>query len=531
MKIKKLAVLVLIGTVMLTGCGAGSAASDVTSTTTEMESKTNEQSVNSSNKTDASDMFTNRDKEIGYDEESSVSIALSDDNSSCDSDTVRIDGNTITIVEEGTYILSGKITNGMVIVDAEDTDKVQLVLNGVEITSEQSAAIYVRCADKVFITTANGSDNQLTNGGSYTQMDDNHIDAVIFSKDDLTLNGAGTLTIQATAGHGIVSKDDLALTSGTYVIAAENHGLSGKDSVRISEGTYNITAGKDGIHASNEDDDSLGFIYIAGGNFDIAVEDDGMHADSSLTIEDGTIHVEKSYEGLEGLSIDITGGNIDVTSSDDGLNAAGGNDSSGFEGRGGDMFAAQEGVYIHISGGTLHVNASGDGIDSNGELEISGGETYVSGPVNDGNGSIDYNGDSVISGGIFVAAGCSGMAQNFNDTSKQGVIMVTVDTQAAQQNISLSDSDGNELISWVADKKYTSVIVSCPEITQGATYTLTAGTYSQEITMDSLVYGGGGMSGQPEGNTPQNGGHPGGQIPGNEGRPDRREPAADGQFF
>lgn len=167
----------------------------------------------------------------------------------------------------------------------------------------------------------------------------------------------------AAAGHGVVSKDDLVLTSGTYEINAEKHGLSGKDSVRISEGTYHITAGKDGIHASNTDDSSQGFIYIAGGNFEITADDDGMHADSSLLIEGGTIHVEECYEGLEGLSIDITGGDIDVTSGDDGLNAAGGNDSSGFGGRGGDMFAVEEGAYIHISGGTLHVNASGDGTE------------------------------------------------------------------------------------------------------------------------------------------------------------------------
>lgn len=388
------------------------------------------------------------------------------------------------------------------IVDVEDTDKVQLVLNGVEITSERSAAIYICSADKVFITTMSGSDNRLTNGGTYTAIDDNNIDAVIYSKDDLALNGDGTLTIDAAAGHGVVSKDDLVLTSGTYEINAEKHGLSGKDSVRISEGTYHITAGKDGIHASNTDDSIQGFIYIAGGNFEITADDDGMHADSSLLIEGGTIHVEECYEGLEGLSISITGGDIDVTSGDDGLNAAGGNDSSGFGGRGGDMFAVEEGAYIHISRGTLHVNASGDGIDSNGDLTISGGETYVSGPVNDGNSSIDFNGEGMISGGIFAAAGSSGKAQNFNNSSTQGVIMVTVNTQAAESNISLKDSDGNELLSWSSDKEYTSVIVNCPAITQGTAYTLTAGNITQEITMDSLVYGSGGMNGQPGRNAP-----------------------------
>lgn len=263
----------------------------------------------------------------------------------------------------------------------------------------------------------------LTNGGTYTAIDDSNIDAAIFSREDLTLNGEGKLTIHAQAGHGVVSKDDLTLTSGEYEITAEKNGLSGKDSVRIAEGTYNITVGKDGLHASNTDDTSKGFIYISGGNFDISAGDDGMHADSALTIDGGTIHVTESYEGLEGLSIDITGGDIDVTSEDDGLNAA---------------------------GGKIHINASGDGIDSNDDLTISGGETYVSGPTNDGNGSLDYNGDGVITGGICVAAGSSGMAENFSDSSTQGVMMVKVDEQTAQSMISLKDSSGNELVSWAA---------------------------------------------------------------------------------
>ncbi|MDO5391408.1 MAG: carbohydrate-binding domain-containing protein [Eubacteriales bacterium] len=500
MKYKELAIFLLMGNLFLTGCGASDSVSAAESTSNVTEVAVKTISDNTSNK-DTSDMFTERDEKINYDEESSSIITLADDKSSCNSDAVEIAENTITITDEGTYILSGKLTNGMIIIDAQDTDKVQLVLEGAEVTSAESAAIYVRSADKVFITTASGSENILTNGGTYTPIDDNNIDAVIFSKDDLTLNGAGILTINAAAGHAVVSKDDLVLTSGTYNITAEKHGLSGKDSVRIADGTYHITSGKDGIHASNTDDSSLGFIYIEGGDFEITAEDDGMHADSALTVKGGTIHVAKSYEGIEGLSIDITGGNINVTSSDDGLNAAGGNDSSGFEGGGGDIFAVEEGAYIHIAGGTLHVNASGDGIDSNGDLEISGGETYVSGPTDGANGSLDYNGEGKISGGIFVTAGSSGMAQNLSDSSSQGVILTAVDAQTAGSTISLMDSSKNELVSWTADKEYAFVVVSCPEITLGETYTLTAGSSSQEITMDSLIYGTGGMGGHPGGHT------------------------------
>lgn len=106
----------------------------------------------------------------------------------------------------------------------------------------------------MFVTTASGSENTLTNGGEYIAIDENKIDAVIFSKSDLTVNGEGTLTIEAKAGHGMVSKDDLALTSGTYTITAAGQGLSGKNSVRIADGTYQITAGKDAVHVENTED-------------------------------------------------------------------------------------------------------------------------------------------------------------------------------------------------------------------------------------------------------------------------------------
>lgn len=182
----------------------------------------------------SSEMFTDRDLEIGYDEETSAQITLSGDSASSDSDAVQISGNTVPMTDEGTYILSGTLSNGMIVVSAEDGDKVQLVLNGVEITNDTSAAIYILEADKVFITTVSGTENLLVNGGQYVAIDDNNIDAVIFSKADLTLNGTGTLTIHAAAGHGVVSKDDL----------------------------ITITSGKDGIHAENTDNTSLGFLYI-----------------------------------------------------------------------------------------------------------------------------------------------------------------------------------------------------------------------------------------------------------------------------
>lgn len=172
MKRKVVLAFLLTGALVLSGCSKTNSSNETSSGSTSTDS--------SAQGIDVSNMFSDRDKEIGYDEENSTVIKLSDDSTTCDSDAVQISGNTVTIIDEGTYILSGTLTDGMVIVDAEDTDKVQLVLNGVDITSAESAAIYVREADKVFITTASDSKNTLTNGGTYTAIDDNNIDVAIF---------------------------------------------------------------------------------------------------------------------------------------------------------------------------------------------------------------------------------------------------------------------------------------------------------------------------------------------------------------
>ena len=575
---RKMIVPLLMSAMILGGCGSQDKGAESVSSGT-VSSETAETESVAEGTANTSDMFTDRDMEIGYDEETSAKITFSGDSASCDSSAVEISGERITITDEGTYILSGTLNSGMVVVDAEDTDKVQLVLNGTDITSPDSAAIYIRQADKVFITTVSETKNTLSNSGEYETIDENNIDGVIFSKSDLTLNGEGLLTVHSPGGHGIVSKDDLVLTSGTYDITAESHGLSGKDSVRIGSGVYTIASGKDGIHAENEDDSSLGFLYvadgtftitadgdgmsagsyllaengqyqitagggspkeilpnaatdtedaastkgmkagteltvkngtysidsaddalhsngdltIAGGTFEMASGDDGIHADSAVVIADGAITISQSYEGIEGLSVEITGGEISLAASDDGLNAAGGTDGSGSRGR--DMFAAEEGAYIKITGGTLHINAEGDGIDSNGDLTIAGGETYVSGPTNSGNGILDYNGEAIITGGIFAGAGSMGMAENFGDSSTQGSMLVAVEAGTAGSTVSLADSSGKELVSWQPDKEYSCVIISTPEIIQGSAYTLTADGTSTEITMDSLIYGTGGMGG------------------------------------
>lgn len=464
----------------------------------------------------AEEMFSERDKEIGYEESTAVHITLKNNLSECSSGLVSISDNVIIIKGEGTFILSGSLSDGQVVVDAEKTDKIQLVFNGVDINCNTDAPLYIRQADKVFVTLEQGTENSLSNQKEFTVVEnDTNIDAVVFSKDDLTFNGGGSLTINS-ADHGIVSKDDLVITGGNFQIKSTGHALNGKESVRIANGKFQLSPVKDGIHSEDKDDDSLGFVYISGGDFEIVNGDDGIHAASYLVIDGGNITITDCYEGIEGQKIEIVSGTISLMTSDDGLNAAGGTDGSGFGENGGDPFASDDNCYIKISGGIININAEGDGVDSNGNLYVSGGETYVSGPTNSGNGAIDYNGEAEITGGIFVAVGAGGMAQNFGSSSTQGCILVNASAGQSGEVI-LKDSDGNEILSFAPEKTYSSVVISSPEIKEGESYEVVMGSESTTVEMSSLIYGSGGMMGGGHGGM---GGHgDGGHRPDRNGVP------------
>ncbi len=501
----------------------GSADAENTSVKTEMTVEEMQAAIDeamSDAAIDITDMFTKRDLAGNYDESEAVKITLSGKTAACNSSNVQIEDGVVTIKAAGVYVLSGTLTDGTIVVDAGDDDKVQLVLDGVSIMAADYAAIYAKNADKVFVTLAEGAGNSLTVSGDYVQTDDNNVDAVIFAKCDLTLNGTGSLTVKDNTGHGIVSKDDLVVTGGTYTIYSQDHCLNGKDSVRIADGTFNLSCDEDGIHAGN-DDQQDGYVYIEGGDINISVGDDAIHAEGLLIITGGDIDVSKSCEGVEGDKILVTGGDIDVISSDDGFNAAGGSSGSGDNhdgfgggpGMGGVDMDADNDAYILITGGTININANGDGIDSNGCIGITGGSVYVLGPSDNGNGAMDYGICAAITGGEIVAVGGSGMAQGFGDESTQCSALVNFDEWVdAGETITLTDSDGKEVLSYRVDKKFNSVVISTSDMKQGETYTLTVGDQSSTFTLDDITYseGSGGMQ-RPGGNL-DNGGmqRPGG---------------------
>lgn len=362
----------------------------------ETETDTEEIEVQSITGTFSStDMFTERDLAGTYEESGAVYVTLSDDGITGETAGVAINGQTVTITAEGTYIFSGTLSEGQIVVDA-DNAKVQIVFDNVDITCASSAAVYVKSAEKVFVTLAEGAQNTLRNTDEYVAIDDNNIDAVIFAKSDLTLNGTGSLTIVSAEGHGIVSKDDLKITGGTYDITAAGHALSGKDSVRIADGTFILTAEKDGIHAENADDEEKGYIYIADGDFTITSDGDGMDASNIVQIEDGTFDITAGGGAANSLKThesDMPGGgmsqNIERPDGEsmpqmgekpDGENMPQDTttDESGTSTKG-----IKAGGGMYLNGGTYQIDSADDSIHSNANITIADG-TYTLATGDDG---------------------------------------------------------------------------------------------------------------------------------------------------
>ena len=324
---------------------------------------------------DTSSLFTDRDLEQTADTSNATKITVES-------------GKDVTISEEGVYVISGTATDCTITVDADSAAKVQIVLDGVSITNSDAPAIYVASADKVFVTTASGSTNDLTVTGTFAAIgEETNIDGVIFAKDDLVLNGQGTLTINSSA-CGIVGKDDVTITGGTYNITATDHGIQGKDSVAIADGTFEITAGTDAIHAKNTDDLTLGYVYIADGTFNLNGASDGIEGYSVVQIDGGDITVS-SAEAIEGTYIQINGGTIDAQATDDGINAS--DKSSAYD------------IVLEINGGNVSINmASGDtdALDSNGSLFITGGTIDIT-----AQSAFDYVATAAMTGGSVTVNG------------------------------------------------------------------------------------------------------------------------------
>ena len=322
--------------------------------------------------------FTTNDQNGSWDTTGAAAITLTGDGASISGNGAYVYDGNVVIAEAGRYVLSGSLEDGSIIVDAHDSSKVWILLDGVEINCSDDACIQVDQADKVFLTLAEGSENTLISGSAYsdTALSDG-TDGAIFAHDDLTINGSGSLTVTAQYSHGISANDDLVITGGTITISAADDAIHVNDSIRIKDAAITVTAGDDGLLTTNEVENgylyiesgtlditasgdgihTTGDVTVAGGETNISAGDDGIHSDASVFVQSGTILISDCYEGIEALIIDVSGGDVSINCEDDGFNANGG--SSDMFGGGGQMGGGQnDGTFGH---GGMHGSGTDEG--------------------------------------------------------------------------------------------------------------------------------------------------------------------------
>lgn len=502
----------------LTGCGS-KAANGAEGTVTESQQEKDilqNQGDPSENKTPmeqssngtieiiaTEDLFSDRDLKGTYKVSECTKVDLS-----------KVEGD-LEITKEGDYLLTGKLSDGMILVNAPADAKIQLVLNNAEITHSDGAAIYVKQAKKVFVTLAEGTINELSCTGTIQQIDDNKVDGVIFSKSDLTINGTGTLNIWGEKVNGIVCKDDLRITGGSITIDVNKHGMEGKDSIRIGGGDLKITSCTEGLEGQR--------VILADGNVFIKASDDGINAtngESEASAMDGKGPSDfqgKFPENGEAFEGEFRGGKGERPEGNEGFHGKGGRGerpegmeefSGGGErpqgmeefdigGRGGfvgdfgggkgGMFAVQEDTYIAILGGNLYIDAGGDGLDSNGHLLIEAGEITVHGSERGADSAIDFNGTGLINGGSVVTFGNMEMMQNFGQESGQCSVVVKTDTYTKGAKMTMTDASGNVLAEGTTVKSGNCVMISNAQLQKGQKYTLKLGEKVYEFTMDTRV--------------------------------------------
>ena len=471
------------------------------------------------------------------DTSSATTITLSGSSASASgssSGNVKVDGGTVTINSGGTYVISGELSNGRIVVNAPKAD-VRLVLSGASITSSDGPAIDIQDAGDAIVVLAKDSKNTLTDGASYASGQE--ATAALFSSDTLTVTGAGQLDVTGSYKDGISSKNGLIITgSSTINVKAADDGLRGKDYLVVESGTLTVEAGGDALKSSEDNDETKGFISLGKASITLTSSDDAIAATTDVTIKDttltitagggqanatieeqappgqestadsttpspkginagvsytqdsGTVTIDAADEGLQAPFINVAGGELSIAAGDDGINASNGDHV--IEGHENADSESDDGSVLTISGGEVEVSyASSDGIDSNGSAYVKGGIVVVSGQAGEMDGAVDANGETQLVG----------------VTGSPSV--------SAGDTLIVTDSSGSQVASVKVD--FTAAAITVLGLTEGQQYTVaTSSGGSATGTASALSagmggpMGGGGQGGQ--GGPGEQGGQPGG---------------------
>jgi len=501
---------------LIAGCGvqgttgSTAAGSTVSTSTSDIEGSTEDSTATTEESAEASeDAGEDTEKAIGavgltthadgdeseYDEAGAVAVTLDDDGgTSADSgvevSTTEEGADLVTLTEAGTYVLSGTLADGQVVVDVPEEEDVTVVLDGVEVTSSLGSALHIRSAEDATVVLAEGSDNSLTDPATYAQTEPSvdaatgeEVDApnaALYSTADLTIAGSGALTVEGYGNDGITSKDGLVILSGELTVDAVDDGIRGKDFLSVQGGTLAVTANGDGLTSDNTEE-GTGIIAVSGETTEITVAagDDAVKGENAIDLVGGQLTVTQSLEGLESARILVEGGTTDVTASDDALNAASDTTTPSVE----------------ISGGELTLTSEGDGLDSNGTVTMTGGTVVVNGPTMDGNGALDVDGDFLVSGGDLLAVGSAGMLMAPSTASEQTSLATALSSSVtAGGTLTVTDADGEVVAEIEVGRDTASLVLSSADLVAGETYTVSSGSTTL-ATATAGEYALGGMGG------------------------------------
>ncbi len=467
-----------------------------------------------------------------------------------DEEYIILDGNSESydITEEGTYVLTGTISE-TIFVELDENDDARLILDNVTIITDSNPAILIVSGDDIVISLPESTENYVSDSSNY-DSEYSEYNSTIYSDCDLVINGSGSLEIDANYNNALMTKDDLMIVDATLTITSVDDGIIGRDSLSIRNALISIICNGDAIKTTNEENEEDGFLYIdsgtfslisgsdgldavnyiiiVGGTFDIEADsqgirsdaeiyiaggsividstddcinsntyieisggdiildtdDDAIKAESAILVNGGTITINSCYEGLESASIVINGGTIDITSSDDGMNATSGSSSSF------NPMAVNYDCSLTINDGEVTIVSNGDSIDSNGTLTINGGTVYAYGPMND-NSPYDSNGTFTITGGVVFGSGSSQMPEAPSTSSTQPTIYLTSSyTIGAGYTITLTDEDDMIVFETETTRNANIILISLSSLNIGDTYTLSIeglGEYSVTLT-SSVTY-------------------------------------------
>ena len=465
MKKRISSILVILLILSLFSCGTGDGKEKQTGQATDPATGSGTQTEPAESRDE--DYFSDGDLRDVTDETPNAVITLSGKTGEISDTTRGSSGDNVTIRSKGIYRIKGSSEDVSIIIDdGNKSGVVYLVFEEATMINSSYPCVVVDNADKVVLLSDGVSSLEYT-------ATDTEYDGAVYSSDDVTFGGRGTLEIGSSL-PGVVGKDDVKVTGGSIRIKSGKIGINANDSLKIGGGSLEINAGKEGIRVSDDVNDELfvildGSVYIEsekdgihsdhdalfrGGKATIISNDDAVHADGDLTVEAGTVEINRSYEGIEAGNVKVTGGETSVNSSDDGINASDGS--------------------VTVSGGKVYVNAGGDGIDANGSIFVSGGDVIIEGPTDDGNGILDITKSGCvaeITGGTVLAIGSSGMAINFDSGTQCSALVSLSGNEGAE--ITVDDGSG---FSFTATKQFACVLYSSPYLTKGNAYVITAGT-------------------------------------------------------